>query len=281
MNTETINMENTTEQKLCKTTFKVKEMDCPSEENIIRMKLGELGRAVVALDFDLRRRTLAITHEADALDAIKATMGGLGMGAKMTSTGDAADAPAADGDERQRKVLVRVLSVNAAFFVFEMAVGLVSRSMGLVADSLDMLADASVYGMSLMVVGAAVASKKRVALWSGILQTLLAVVGLAEVVRRFLSPELPPEFSAMIWMSALALLANAYCLWQLERSKSNDAHMRASVIFSANDVIINLGVILSGVAVWYFESRLPDLIIGTIVFAIVIRGAVRILKLSK
>ena len=272
-------MENTTERKLCKTIFKVKEMDCPSEENIIRMKLGELGTAVVALDFDLRRRTLAVTHEADTLDAIKSTMDSLGMGAKMTSTGDA-DEPI-NGDERQRKVLVRVLVVNALFFAFEMAMGLVSRSMGLVADSLDMLADASVYGMSLMVVGAAVASKKRVALWSGILQTLLAVIGLAEVVRRFLSPEVTPEFSTMIWMSALALLANAYCLWQLERSKSNDAHMRASVIFSANDVIINLGVILSGVAVWYFESRLPDLIIGTIVFAIVIRGAIRILKLSK
>ena len=274
-------MDNTTEKKLCKTTFKVKEMDCPSEENIIRMKLGEMGTAVAAMDFDLCRRTLAVTHEADALDAIKAVMDGLGMGAKMISTGDAAEPEYADSDERQRKVLVRVLAVNAAFFLFEMAVGLVSRSMGLVADSLDMLADASVYGMSLMVVGAAVASKKRVALWSGILQTLLAVVGLAEVVRRFLSPDVTPEFSAMIWMSALALMANAYCLWQLEGSKSSDAHMRASVIFSANDVIINLGVILSGVAVWYFESRLPDLIIGTIVFAIVIRGAVRILKLAR
>lgn len=274
-------MEESAKTMLRKSIFKVKDMDCPSEENIIRMKLSELGNAVVALDFDLRRRTLAVTHEEAALDRIVATMEGLGMGAKLTATADASEAPAADGDERQRKVLVRVLVVNALFFVLEMAVGLVSRSMGLVADSLDMLADASVYGMSLMVVGAAVASKKRVALWSGILQALLAVAGLAEVVRRFLSPELTPEFTAMIWMSALALMANAYCLWQLERSKSSDAHMRASVIFSANDVIVNLGVILSGVAVWYFESRLPDLLVGTIVFAIVIRGAVRILKLSR
>lgn len=274
-------MENNSEQKLRKTTFKVKNMDCPSEENIIRMKLAELGAAVSAIDFDLRHRTLVVTHQLSALDALKATMDGLSLGASMISTADADEAPVIDSDESQHKVLVRVLVVNALFFLFEMAVGLVSRSMGLVADSLDMLADASVYGMSLMVVGAAVASKKRVALWSGILQTLLAVVGLAEVVHRFLSPEVLPEFSAMIWMSALALLANTYCLWQLERSKSNDAHIRTSVIFSANDVIINLGVILSGVAVWYFKSRLPDLIIGSIVFAIVIRGAVHILKLSK
>ena len=82
-------------------------------------------------------------------------------------------------------------------------------------------------------------------------------------------------------MSALALIANAYCLWLLEQSRSKDAHIQASVIFSANDVIINLGVIISGLAVWYFESRLPDLIVGAIVFLIVIRGAIRILKLSR
>lgn len=269
------------QKKMTVTLFKVKEMDCPSEENIIRMKLAELGDDIASLDFDLRKRTLAVTHSESAAARLADAMESVDMGAQKIETRDADAAVGAADDMSQRRVLHRVLLVNAVFFALEMAIGLLSRSMGLVADSLDMLADASVYGMSLMVVGAAVASKKRVALWSGILQTLLAVVGLVEVVRRFLSPELPPEFSAMIWMSALALLANAYCLWQLERSKSNDAHMRASVIFSANDVIINLGVILSGVAVWYFESRLPDLIIGTIVFAIVIRGAIRILKLSK
>ena len=156
-----------------------------------------------------------------------------------------------------------------------------SRSMGLVADSLDMLADATVYGMSLMVVGAAVGRKKRVARWSGILQTLLAVAGMVEVVRRFVSSSLPPEYAAMIWMSALSLVANAYCLWLLNRQKSGDAHMRASVIFSANDVVVNLGVILSGVAVWVFNSRVPDLVVGAVVFVIVLRGAVRIFKLSR
>ena len=132
-----------------------------------------------------------------------------------------------------------------------------------------------------MVVGAAVGRKKRMAWWSGLLQSLLAVAGMVEVVRRFVSPSLPPEFAAMIWMSALSLVANAYCLWLLNRQKSGDAHMRASVIFSANDVVVNLGVILSGVAVWIFNSRVPDLVVGAVVFVIVLRGAVRIFKLSR
>ncbi len=247
------------QKKMTVTLFKVKEMDCPSEENIIRMKLAELGDDIASLDFDLRKRTLAVTHSESAAARLADAM----------------------EDTSQRRVLHRVLLVNAVFFALEMAIGLLSRSMGLVADSLDMLADATVYGMSLMVVGAAVGRKKRVAWWSGLLQSLLAVAGMVEVVRRFVSPSLPPEFAAMIWMSALSLVANAYCLWLLNRQKSGDAHMRASVIFSANDVVVNLGVILSGVAVWIFNSRVPDLVVGAVVFVIVLRGAVRIFKLSR
>jgi Co/Zn/Cd efflux system component len=53
------------------------------------------------------------------------------------------------------------------------------------------------------------------------------------------------------------------------------------MIFTSNDVIINLGVIIAGVLVNWSNSNKPDLIIGTIVFVLVIQGAIRILKLSK
>jgi Co/Zn/Cd efflux system component len=47
------------------------------------------------------------------------------------------------------------------------------------------------------------------------------------------------------------------------------------------DVIVNLGVIVAGVIVYLTASMLPDLIVGTIVFVLVGRGAYRILQLSK
>ena len=57
--------------------------------------------------------------------------------------------------------------------------------------------------------------------------------------------------------------------------------MQASMIFTSTDVIVNLGVIVAGVIVYLTASKLPDLTIGTIVFALVARGAYRILRLSK
>jgi len=85
----------------------------------------------------------------------------------------------------------------------------------------------------------------------------------------------------MIIVSILALIANTICLYLLQNSKSKEAHMKASMIFTSNDVIINLGVILAGLLVNWLNSNKPDLIIGTIVFILVIQGAFRILKLGK
>jgi Co/Zn/Cd efflux system component len=153
--------------------------------------------------------------------------------------------------------------------------------MGLVADSLDMLADSIVYGLALYAVGDTITRKNNIAKVSGYLQLTLAVLGLIEVVRRFIGIEPVPAFQTMIIISILALIGNTICLYLLQKSKSKEAHMRASMIFTSNDVIVNFGVIIAGALVFLTTSKYPDLIVGIIVFGIVGRGAFRILKLSK
>ena len=153
--------------------------------------------------------------------------------------------------------------------------------MGLIADSLDMLADSIVYGLSLLAVGSVISRKKIIAKISGYFQMFLAALGLIEVIRRFLSYEVMPVFQTMIVISLLALIANSISLSLIQRTKSNEAHMQASVIFTSNDIIINAGVIVAGVLVYFTESKYPDLIVGMLIFGIVIQGANRILKLSK
>lgn len=254
-------------------------MDCPCEENLIRMKLDG-DTSILNLDFNLSGRTLIVTHSG-GIDTISERLNALSLGSQLQKTEVAEGVINTEDTIKQQKALWVVLVINSLFFLIEMLSGVLSESMGLVADSLDMLADALVYGMSLMVVGAVVSRKKKVALFSGVLQLALAVLGLTEVIRRFLGFETHPDFQTMIGISLLALVANAVCLWILHRTKSNDAHMKASIIFSANDVIINLGVIVAGALVWLSKNNLPDLIVGVIIFLIVIRGALRILKLAK
>lgn len=257
--------------------FQVPKMDCAAEENLVRMKLSDL-EAVRSLDFDLSARKVAVYHEG-ALSEIESTLKQLGLGSKLVETDETEEA--APENAQQRRLLWVVLLINFAFFALEMTAGFISGSMGLVADSLDMLADALVYGLSLLAVGATVARKKNVARLSGYFQMTLAVLGFVEVVRRFLGVEALPDFRIMIVVSVLALIANGVCLYLLQRSKDREAHMQASMIFTSNDVIINLGVITAGVLVLWLGSGIPDLIIGAVVFVIVTLGAVRILRLAR
>lgn len=260
------------------TNFKISQMDCPSEENIIRMQMQNLDN-ILGLDFDIADRTLVVTHKGD-YQLIIEKLDSLNLGTKLIESVKIDTYEAVADDSKQRKVLWIVLAINFAFFIIEMSIGILSNSMGLVADSLDMLADSFVYALSLFAVGAAVTRKKNVAMISGYFQILLAVIGFVEVVRRFIGIEQMPDFKAMIGISALALIANTISLILLQRTQSKDAHMQASIIFSSNDIIINAGVIVAGLLVWALDSGMPDLIIGCIVFFVVIRGAVKILKLS-
>ncbi|BDD14338.1 transporter [Marivirga tractuosa] len=253
-------------------------MDCASEEQMIRMKLESLEE-VKQLEFDIPHRQLQVYHSAE-IDGIQNALAELQLNEKLVNTQEA-DLPEIIDHTQQRKVLWWVLGINLVFFVIEMTTGWISSSMGLVADSLDMLADSIVYGLSLLAVGAAVARKKKVAKISGYFQMGLALLGFLEVLRRFFTESGTPLFHWMIIISILALAGNLVTLWLINKAKSNEAHMQASSIFTSNDIIVNGGVILAGVLVYLLESKWPDLVIGGIVFTFVIRGAIRILNLSK
>eukprot|EP01093_Parvamoeba_rugata_P014535 TRINITY_DN472_c0_g2_i3.p1 TRINITY_DN472_c0_g2~~TRINITY_DN472_c0_g2_i3.p1 ORF type:complete len:212 (+),score=27.54 TRINITY_DN472_c0_g2_i3:1222-1857(+) len=183
-------------------------------------------------------------------------------------------------DASQKRVLYWLLGINAVMFFVEMTVGILADSTALIADSMDMLADAVVYGIGIYAVGKSILHKAKAAQISGYFQLLLGVIILIDITRRlFLGSE--PISSLMIGMGFIALIANVACLVIIRNHKNDEVHMRASWIFSANDVIANMGVIIAGVLVVWLDSRVPDLVIGCIVSIVVLRGAWMILKDAK
>jgi len=183
-------------------------------------------------------------------------------------------------DNSQKRVLYWLLGINALMFVVEFSVGWIAQSTALVADSLDMLADAIVYGIGLYAVGRAIADKARAATISGYFQILLALLILVDIVRRIVLGS-EPVSALMMGMGSLALVANVICLLLIQKHKDGEVHMRASWIFSTNDVIANAGVILSGALVWWLDMRWPDIVIGAVIVLVILRGARMILREAK
>ena len=180
----------------------------------------------------------------------------------------------------QRRVLGMLLAINAAMFLVEFAVGWIGQSTGLIADALDMLADAAVYGLALAAVGGAWQAKARAARISGIAQIVLASGVILDVARRFVLGS-EPVSALMMAMGLVALLANLGCLLLLARHRKGEVHMQASWIFSRNDVLANLGVMIGGGLVALSGSPLPDLVIGLGIALLVMTGGIGIIKAAK
>ena len=177
---------------MLKTTFKISKMDCPAEEQMIRAKLEGMTD-IQSLMFDIPKRQLEVYH-TDSYETFFAALESLKLDTKVISS-EAIDAMDMEDDHhRQSRVLWQVLAINFFFFVLEIISGFIAGSMGLVADSLDMLADSIVYGLSLFAVGGTVTRKKKVAGVAGYFQTVLAILGFAEVIRRLLGHGETPDF---------------------------------------------------------------------------------------
>ncbi|EXE07254.1 cation efflux family protein [Acinetobacter baumannii 831240] len=256
-------------------TFLIPKMDCSAEEQMVRMALSSVNE-VKGLTFDLPNRKLKVFHN-DGLNEITSKLEALGFGAKLESTvTSVGEIPEKADTSEQAKVLKILLAINAALFVIEFISGLIAASTGLIADSLDMFADAAVYGIALYTVGKAAKYQVKAAHFAGWIQLFLAITVIVDVIRRFILGS-EPESLLMIVIGFLALIANVACLYLISGHKDGGAHMKASWIFSANDVIVNLGVIIAGFLVALTGSAYPDLVIGIIVSLFVLNGARKIL----
>jgi cation diffusion facilitator family transporter len=180
-------------------------------------------------------------------------------------------------NKEQSRVLWILLTINATMFVAEIVTGIIAESTGLIADSIDMLADAAVYAIGLYAVGRAASVKINAAIISGIFQIVIALGVAAEIARRLIWGN-EPEPLFMIGVGVVALVANIVCLVLISKHRDGEVHMRASWIFSKNDVIANSGVILAGALVYMLNSRLPDLVIGTLIVIVVLRGGIKIIN---
>ncbi len=271
-------------QDFQETVFSIPKMDCPSEERLVRMTL-EKNALISNVTFDLTARTITVTH-ADSPAKLLQLLEPLRFGASEIETRQARPVQPHTPEElklndlSERKVLYWLLAINGTMFFVEMVFGFIAQSTGLIADSLDMLADAIVYGISLYAVGKPVVSKNLAARASGWMQMLLAGGCLFEVGRRFFAGG-EPVSTLMISVSFVALLANVSCLWIISKHRHGGNHMKASWIFSSNDVLANAGVILSGVLVATTGSQYPDLAIGFLISLLVASGAFRILRLGR
>jgi len=179
--------------------------------------------------------------------------------------------------DRQRSTLVKVLWINAVMFIVIAAAAFYGKSTALLSDSLDNLGDALTYGLSLLAVSQGPTTKARVALFKGGLIFIAACCVVAQIVYRLVNPVLP-SYEVMSVFSLAGLAANGICLFLLWRHRHEDINMSSVFECSRNDIATNLSVIVAAIGVWAFNSGLPDIIIASLLAALLLKSSARVIK---
>lgn len=183
----------------------------------------------------------------------------------------------ASSNAQDRRILLYVLLINLAQSALGMGVGVWASSAALIGAALDNLADASVYAVGIYAVGRSVRAKVVAARLSGWLLIGLSVLLVAEVIRRFMGSEAPIG-PAMMVMAGVNAAINVYCLRLLKRHKGEDVNFKASAIFTSNDSIVNMAILVSGLLVLWLGSNVPDLVLGAVSALFAANGGREILE---
>jgi Co/Zn/Cd efflux system component len=178
--------------------------------------------------------------------------------------------------ERQRRVLMAVLWINAGMFLGEFGAGLLAHSTALLADSVDMLGDAIVYGFSLYAIARGAMWQARAAFLKGLIMAAFGLGVLLEVTLKVIRGVVPTA-DVMGSVGGIALAANAFCLWLLWRRRSDDINMASAWVCSRNDVMANVAVLIAAGAVGLTGSAWPDIVVGVLIAALFGGSAVNVI----
>ena len=172
-----------------------------------------------------------------------------------------------------------VIAINASMFLVEMAAGALAGSQALQADALDFLGDATTYGISLAVIGAAIQIRARAAVLKALSLTVMALWVLGSTAYHVLILGVP-RAEVMGAIGILALAANAASVLILMRYKDGDANVRSVWLCSRNDAIGNVAVMIAALAVWGTATKWPDLLVAAIMAGLFLNSSIQILRQS-
>jgi cation diffusion facilitator family transporter len=179
-----------------------------------------------------------------------------------------------------RKALWVALMLNALMFAIELGGSWVSGSVALLADAIDFFGDAGNYAISLAVLGMAMATRSKAALFKAACMGAFGVFVLGKALWN-LQTGFAPEAVTMGIIGFGALAVNGGVALMLYRFRSGDANMRSVWICSRNDALGNLAVMLAAFGVFGTGSAWPDLLVAAVMGMLALGGSWTVMRQAR
>lgn len=197
-------------------------------------------------------------------------------------TESASNACACHGDEKRaqhdpayRNALTIVVVLNLAFGLCELIGGFIADSQALKADALDFLGDGSISLLGLIALAWSARARAQVALSQGLFLGVLGLGVIAFAIWRALNATVP-ESELMGGIGVVALAVNVTAALVLARFREGDANVKAIWLFSRNDAVANIAVIVAAGLVAWTGSAWPDLVVAGVIALLFLHSAYEI-----
>lgn len=176
-----------------------------------------------------------------------------------------------------RRALWIVVLLNLGFGLVEIVAGFVANSQALKADALDFLGDGLITLLGLLVIGWSAIWRSRSALLQGIFLGALGLGVLGTTIYRvFVLNE--PEAGMMSIVGAIALAVNVTAALVLIPHRTGDANVRAVWLFSRNDAIGNVAVVVAAGLVAWTGTAWPDLVAAVFIASLFLHSSWSIIR---
>lgn len=182
--------------------------------------------------------------------------------------------------KRYKTVLWIVIAINALMFLVETGASVAANSMALRADALDFLGDTLTYGLTLLAIGHSLRWRASAAMFKGVTLLLMGSWVLGSTFYRVLVLGIPNDVM-MGSVAMLAFAANVASVLLLLRYRDGDANVRSVWLCSRNDAIGNVAVMLAAVAVYYTQTKWPDLLVAFLMSGLFFYSAFQIIQQAR
>lgn len=254
-------------------TYQVTGMDCPSCVAKIETA-ARAARGVRHVEVSLASQTMTLEADRpDAISEVERAVGELGYRLARTDWLDRDDDPdGAHVSRAYRRALWVVVLLNVGYGVIEIAGGFIAGSQAVKADALDFLGDGLISFLGLAAIGWPLVWRSRAALLQGVFLAALGLGVFGNTIYRVIVQQ-APEAGLMGLFGVIALFVNIAAAAVLLPHRKGDANMRAVWLFSRNDAIGNLAVVIAAGLVAWTRTAWPDLAVAFVIAGLFLHSA--------
>lgn len=201
-------------------------------------------------------------------------------GTNSSDCGCTGDTKRAEKDPAYARALWIVVILNLGFGVCEMLGGFIANSQALKADALDFIGDGSITLIGLLALGWTAHARARIALTQGLFLGALGIGVLAFAAWRAFNA-VAPEAELMGGIGIVALIVNISAALVLSRFRNGDANVRAVWLFSRNDALANVAVIIAAALVGWTGRAWPDLVVAGVIALLFLHSAFEVIRRAR